>query len=245
MKLKFLSATLCAFAASASMHAQVLIDEDFTYSDGVLTTVSGGAWSAHSGGGSTPVMTSSGAIVLNHGSGSREDVNLSFGGFTLGAGQTLVSSFDVAVTQPVAGAVTSVYFAHFIEGTSLFGARIWVTAATEGDYTFALSDGSAIDVTLSNGLTFGTTYTVNTSFNFDTQETKLWVSGIESASITFTAGFADEYAGYAFRQAAGNTVQTLDNLVVTAVPEPSTYAAIFGGLALAGAVIRRRCMRRG
>lgn len=36
----------------------------------------------------------------------------------------------------------------------------------------------------------------------------------------------------------------IDNVSFTAIPEPSTYAAIFGALALAGVVVHRRRQAR-
>ncbi len=39
---------------------------------------------------------------------------------------------------------------------------------------------------------------------------------------------------------AGGTVYTFDDFQLTLIPEPSTYAAIFGALAFAGMVLRRR-----
>lgn len=36
----------------------------------------------------------------------------------------------------------------------------------------------------------------------------------------------------------------VDNVVVTAVPEPEEYAAIFGGVLVAGALLRRRFQKR-
>ncbi|MGN6367361.1 MAG: PEP-CTERM sorting domain-containing protein [Phycisphaerae bacterium] len=238
----------------ASAHANILVNESFTHPDGNLvgqTPETGAAWAAHSGAGSTPVQVASGTAVLNQGSGSREDVNAGFdGGYTLGAGGKLYAAFDVTITDPGA-AITSGYFAHFLQGSSNFASRVWVTAPTTSGYRIALSNGGSLSPAsgsagFSSDLAFGTTYRVVTSYDFDAMQGALWINPVTESSTSATAtdpGFADPVTSYAFRQAAGNTVETIDNLTVAttfqealtghAVPEPASLGVLaIGGLAL-------------
>jgi len=65
--------------------------------------------------------------------------------------------------------------------------------------------------------------------------------------IPITDTFADASPSLLFGPYAGNTagaLVALDNFTFTAVPEPSTYAAVFGLLALTMGVIRKRAARR-
>lgn len=56
------------------------------------------------------------------------------------------------------------------------------------------------------------------------------------------AKMPDEMGAYWGYSTAANQTASFDNIsvAISAVPEPSTYAAIFGGLALVGAVVYRR-----
>ena len=65
---------------------------------------------------------------------------------------------------------------------------------------------------------------------------------------SLTDSFTDASASLLFGPFAYNTAGTgagLDNLTFTAVPEPSTYAAVFGVLALTMGIIRTRASKRG
>jgi hypothetical protein len=68
-------------------------------------------------------------------------------------------------------------------------------------------------------------------------------SGVEtiSSSVTFTATNVGAQVGfYADLRASGGTLGSLDNLSISAIPEPSTYAAIAGLAILGTAVLKRR-----
>jgi len=238
-----LAATLLATSAA---NAALFYNEEFDYADGALTTVSGGLWTAHSGAGSNSVMVSSETISLNHGSGSREDVKRETGS-AMGAGDKWYAAFDVTVS----GGSDTVYFAHFVEGASLFESRVFVTAPTAGgNYTIGLSNTSTVTSTWASDFTFGDKHRVVVSYDYDTHVSNLWVDPVDESStfITVNNGFSDEISGFAFRQAAGNSVQVIDNLAVattfnealTGVPEPATLSLL--ALATMGCVgvARRR-----
>lgn len=225
--------------AGAGAHAGVLAGDTFTYANGNL--VGQGGWAAHSGAGSTPVQVLNTSAVLLQGSGTREDVNLPFA--AIGAGTTVYAGFDFTNT----GGNQEVYFAHFLQGTSTFRSRIFVTPGAGGDYTIGFSDSATLNQTWASALAFGATYRVVTSYNFDTGASQLWINPVDASSTSLSvAGTAGTpIAGYAFRQAAGNSSQTIDNLVVAttfseaAVPTPGTGLLLAAG----GAVAARRRRR--
>jgi len=221
---------------AASTQAALVSSETFTYPNGNL--VGNGGWAAHSGAGSVPVQVSSGAIVLNQGTLTREDVNKAFAP-PIGAGTIIYASFEFSNT----GGNGNVYFAHFQQGTTNFRARTYITAATVvGDYSLGLSNDNTIPAVWGTALTFGTTYTVVTSYNFDTGESKLWVNPVSFASTSISApGTASTaIAAFGFRQAnpsVGTSSQTIDNLNVgtdfgdVVIPSPGALALIgLGGL---------------
>jgi len=125
------------FLLSLNARAELFIDEGFDYPNGNLTSVSGGAWQAHSAAGSTPIQVVNDAAVLHQGSGSREDDHIDTG-VTMTSGDTWYSSFDVTIN----GGSNQVYFAHFKDAGNIFEARVFVTAFSGSDFTFGLS-GSA------------------------------------------------------------------------------------------------------
>ncbi len=246
-------ASICA--TTVATQASILVNDNFNRANGNLvgtnpTPGPGGTWAAHSGAGALPVQISSGQIGLAQGSGSREDVNAPAGA-TMGAGDRWYAAFNLVIADPAAS-ITDTYFAMFLQGTSNFNGRVWVTAPTSAGYRLALSNDSSI--TDSDGeaftgdLVFGQSYRVVVSYDFTGQNASLWLDqALESgSSIAATdPGFSNAVSAFAFRQAAGNTTQTIDDLCVattygeayTCVPEPATLGLLaMGALAL----IRRR-----
>ncbi len=231
------TASIIALAALAgSAHAALLASDTFSYADGNL--VGNGGWAAHSGAGNTPVQVSGGMMILNQGSGSREDVNLSAGG-PIGAGQTWYASFDMKNT----GGNGAVYFAHLLQGTSNFDARVFITAPTSGgDYTIGFSSSGTIAATWATDLAFGTFNKIVIAFTSGTGAARLWINPVSEAStnLMVTSGFPNTlHEGIGFRQAAGDSTQMIDNLYlgttfadVIPAPGPTTLLAL-AGLAMA------------
>jgi hypothetical protein len=232
--------SFCALAASPALGA-LLVNEDFTHPDGNLvgqtpTPGPGATWAAHSGGGALPVQVLSGQITLAQGAGSREDVNAGTGA-TMGAGDKWYSAFDLTVPT-VTGAITDVYFAMFLTGTSNFDARIWLTAPTASGFRLAISNDNSItdlDGEVRTGdLAFDTKYRVVTVYDYTAMSGKLWINPVLESDPSFDPtdpGFSDAAVAYAFRQAAGNSTQVIDNLMVgttfgDVVPEPTTLALL-------------------
>ncbi len=234
-------ALLIPAALVLSANASTFFNDTFSYVNGALTNVSSPLWAAHSGGGSVPVMVSSGTISLVQGAGSREDVNRSTGS-TMGAGDIWYAGFDVSVS----GGNQTVYFASFLQGTGNFGDRVFVTNTPTGlgDFTFGIGSGANPYSVWSTGLGYGTNFHVVISYEYNTGNGSLWVDpvNISSPSIS-TTNFINAHTAFAFRQAAGNSVEVIDNLKVATtfdevlVPEPSTLAlTALGGMLCLGCV---------
>ncbi|HEX4055024.1 MAG TPA: PEP-CTERM sorting domain-containing protein [Tepidisphaeraceae bacterium] len=248
-------------ASAMNVRASLLVSDTFNYPTGNLvgnTPPIGGIWTAHSGAPTNPIqVANSDSIIVNESTGVEDDHSTFAGGFTAAAGDVLYSSFTINVPVPT-GTLTPVYFASFLESTSDFDSRVWVTTpATSGDgYQIALSEASTLNATksvYSGDLQFGTTYTVVTSYDYTNKDGSLWIDPTSPVSpalgTTTDTGFSDAVTAYAFRQSAvtGNAIITVGDLQVgtsladvVVVPEPASLGIIaLGGMAL----LRRR--RRG
>jgi hypothetical protein len=242
-----------ALLATAPAWGTVLVSDTFTYPDGNLvgqTPPIGATWAAHSGAGAKAVQVASGHITLQQSTGSGEDVNVgAAGGAALGAGGTWYAAFDLTV--PAGAGTSDVVFAHFLQGSTNFTSRVWLTAPSSSGYALALSNGSSITaagVAKTGDLAFDTTYRVVTSYDYDGMSGSIWIDPVTEASPSFaatdTVAFQDAVTAYAFRQATpatGSSTQIIDNLMVgttfgDVVPEPATLTL----LAAAGAMLWRR-----
>lgn len=247
---KAILAAVAAFGLAVSAQAAIEVNDTFTYADGNLVgnvPAVGGAWATHSGT-TGPVLVSGGKISIVQ--GAAQDVNVPFANGSMGAGDIYYAAFDLTVADPGA-AVTPVYFAHFLDGTSNFTSRLWMTIPTTSGYRLGFSNDSSISdadgEVFTGDLSFGTTYRVVSSYNYDTGAGTLWINPTDFSSASISAadpGFSNTADGYAFRQAAGNTTQVIDNLVVgtsfsdVVVPEPTMLGLL--GLAGLTLVSRRR-----
>lgn len=207
-------------ALAAPAVAGDLVAETFTYPDGALTA--NAAWTAHSGGGAKTIMVSLGKVTVQQSAGSGEDVNTPYTART--ATDKTYACFQVSVPTS-AGFTGQTYFAHFKDtGTANFRARVFVVPpAAGGNYTLALSnDGAgAAPVLWGADLTFGTTYTVVTSYNAATGGAELWVNPANELSTKISQadgdGIGTLVSTYALRQATpatGAVNQVVDNLGV-------------------------------
>lgn len=213
-------------------HAQaaVLLSESFDYTNGPLTTVSGGAWVSHSGI-AQQVEATNGAVHLT-GSES-EDVNRLLAGQPyLPGGTTHIFYARFVARFTALPAPSGEWFASF-KNTSATGFRGRVfaltTGATPGQFRLGLSSGdnNAPTVTNQTDLALHTPFTVVLRFANTNSATTLWLnpsSENDPALTTTEAAAAFTVVAVGLRQAAGIGTLTLDDLVVG-----TTFADVLSG----------------
>lgn len=228
---------LCAWVSPG--FAAVLMSDNFdSYNNGNL--VGQGGWAAHSGTGNAPVQVVNGTVKLITQSASAEDVNKSLG-TTMAAGDIWYSGFDVIVGSASTG---KDYFAHFIQGTSNFAARVGVSIGSGGKFAFGLLGVTQYPEQLTGfHYNLEQVYRVVSSYEYSSGLCTLWVDGTQVLTQNWFANNAN--TAYALRQGSSGALRlTVDNLVVAttfaeaAIPEPATMALLgLGGLL---AVVRRK-----
>jgi fibronectin-binding autotransporter adhesin len=165
-------------------------------------------------------------------------LNTYTGGTTVNAG-TLV--FGNTFTMSGANAMS-------VAGTGTAGVN-YATVSTTGALTFGGTLGINITASLSGGESF-TLFSANggtLSGNFGSTTGNVSVTGSYVASLTNNAGIwtGTDTNGSGLTFTFETSGVNAGILSVSAIPEPATYAALFGALALAGATWqRRRATRR-
>ena len=202
--------TLLMTLITAISFGQVIIAEDFTYSDGSL--IGNSTWESV-GGTAGDFLVASGQAVVQHGTPS-EDVKITW---TAVAGD-VYAGFDFSVDDlgaPYSGGTDFEYFVHFG-----FKARLDVQAATAGgDYTVGISSGgSTADATMTTDLTFGQVYRAILKFDQVTGTAKLWIDPAVStdASISGSDVGAFTVPSFDLRQSDSSKDETVrvDNLMI-------------------------------
>ena len=210
----FVTATLLL---SSFASAQILASDNFSYTG----QLNANGWGSHSGTGFF-VNANGSVATLQHGSGSREDVNLPFTALT--ATDVVFASFTMNVPSgnPVNPDAEGTYFVHFKDTGSAFRGRVGVLSpAAGGDFRLAvhadsanLGAGTAWPVELS----FDTNYTVVFSWDAATGTSQLWLNPFNATapSISHTGTVTGTLISqFALRQSNDHTGSVLiDDVVV-------------------------------
>lgn len=201
--------TLLLTFVLGSTFGQVVLSEDFSYSDGSL--VGNGTWVSTSGT-AGDLLVSSGQAVVQHGTPS-EDVEIPFTSIT----GSVYAAFDFSVDDlgsPYSGGDNE-YFAHLD-----FRARMDIVPPTAGgDYTVGISSStSAAQATWATDLTFGQTYRAIIRYDQDTGTAQLWIDATADTdtSISGSADGATTVANFELRQSDSSVNETVrvDNLMI-------------------------------
>jgi hypothetical protein len=225
-----------------------LFDDNFDYSDGNLAGNAG--WANHSGTGSL-IQVSSSTVIMSHGSGSREDINITFAPTNSG---TLSALFTLTVNNdaPISGSDFE-YFAHFGtgggEGNSVtdFVSRLDIVAPADSegfDFTLGLSSkSSTAELVYGNDFTFGSPITVLLDYNIDAGLSSLKINSGDTVTTETVGPTGLDFSAFAFRQSNSSSDETITigSLTIsdsTTIPEPSS--ALLGILSLLGLLRRRR-----
>jgi hypothetical protein len=221
---------LAAALSAAQLQAQVILQDDFTYSDGVTMTVSGGKWARHSGtadnsfvaGGKLEVFATRG-----------DDINSAFTG---APSTTVYASFLVKCTSlPSAGGA---YFAHFKDnGTSNFRGRTWALApagTAPGGWRLGITAAGNSPISV-YPLDLATNVDYRVTISYDTVNFlgTLWVDPVVETDQnvqTTDSTAALTLSTFAFRQASGQGSLTVDDFYVAntfaeanvGTPKPAT-----------------------
>lgn len=245
----------CVLAMVCPACAEILVNEQFSYEDGLLvpnpgapddpsddvgqTPVPGpGApWVAHADGGNTPIQVINEAAVLVQGSGTggREDVNVGFPPQSITATTYARIDFMLPSGQTVNPDLHGMMFAHLKSdrATNHFRANTGVVVPTGGgDFGLALNaNGIKLDegTTWPVDLYFDTIYRVVTNWNAETGEAKLWLNPTDesSAFISHTGhSKLQSMEAFALRQSSDYFgTQIIDNIVVA-----TSFAEAFSGV---------------
>lgn len=243
--------------------ASILLTDTFSYSTGGIVSQSGGNWTNLSGTGTFLQINDSKVAGVVHGAGSREDVTRTFTASPIATGNNVYSSFSFTVnTAPVAG--SEYFYAVHDAAASNFRGRVFLSAPTTSGFRVGIANSSGTTSVFTSDLTAGQTYfAVVRHSNTTGVNSALWIgsslsaiAGVGDSSPTVTAadalGTLVSFSRSVIRQGTGisgsnsldfdnlNVGNTFSDVAPSAIPEPSTYAALVGVVALAGVAMRRR-----
>ncbi len=208
---------ICSMTLAGAASAQVVTLDNFSIA-GALTA---NGWTAHSGAGNKVIMSDGNVATLEFGSGSGEDVNLSFAPFSATATIYAAFTLNVPSGNPVNPDANGSYFAHVKAANNTFRARTGLLSpASAGDYGLGIhASGSSIGAGAlwPADLLFDTDYEVVISYDAATGESKLWVDAtlITDPSVSHTGTSGTIIEQFALRQSGDhNGFITVDNVVV-------------------------------
>lgn len=238
--MKKLAAVLFVVALAASAQASLIVDEQFTYSDGPVTTVSAGVWNRYSGTADpSDAMISGNQLIIDRGETDdvQRDLGSDYSSGSLYVGFTLNMTAAPSSEQSVFGLKAD---------TTTLRDRLYVNAPTAGGgYTVGVSPISSGVIYWAGDLALDTTYQIVMRADIDTDTTYLWVNPLSEVSTSVnTNGATTAIAANVFaRQNTGEGIMAVDNLLIATtfaevvIPEPGTMTMM--GLGLLALVTRR------
>jgi hypothetical protein len=213
---KILLLSLVSLAMMAtSLRAQVILQDAFTYANGLTTNVSGGLWVVHSSSGNNSYVVNNKLEVF----GSRgDDINRLFAGTP---GSVIYASFIVRMTNlPTAGGA---YFAHFKDSGNNFRARVFAFAPAgivPNSWRLGISAAASTAPptrVFPRDLALNVDYRVVISYDTAGFLATLWVDPVSSSDqnqTTIDSTVAATLISFAFRQASGEGSILADDLFV-------------------------------
>lgn len=221
-------------------NAALLLQEPFAYSDGPLVSVSGGAWTTHSGT-TGQIGVISGRVDLRV--PDTEDVNALVLGqpYSASTNVILYASFTVNYSMlPTAGGA---YFIHFKgTGATVQRAKVYglTTGAGVGQYRFGLAN-AANSVAISTSASFNTNvdHRIYLRYVVSNASTTLWVDPTNEASSSITATDTVASPGtitsFALRQDTGIGILQIDNILVG-----TSFADVYTGTNIIAPIISQQ-----
>tara|TARA_B110000090_G_scaffold46076_1_gene52174 strand:+ start:851 stop:1858 length:1008 start_codon:yes stop_codon:yes gene_type:complete len=216
MKKNYIFTLLITFCLTGASFGQVILAEDFSYSDGTLLSDTDN-WSQFSGT-VGQILVNSGAIQLMD--SQSEDVEYNFpGGAVTG---DIYYAFDITVTKPADVSGTDFEYFAFLKPLSGFAykARLDVAEFSETGFKLGISSGSSTaELLWDTELSYSGTYRVSVRYSTTVGEAELWVDAADESNTsitTTTLSTVDDIGAFAFRQASATPdfIHTIDNLVV-------------------------------
>lgn len=262
-KLKKLLTIGAAVAYASSASAAIIFSDSFNYADGGLISVSGGAY-VYTDSVNMPFANSTSAVASNElsliGASKGNELNQ----MTLPSNFTAVDTIYVGMTLNMSDLDGNNFrdLFQFSQSGGFTRTDLNIGGAGNSNWGIEISSRNSTGVdstTLATPITFGLNTDIRVVMSYsstnDDSEINAWAGAPESlveASPLLTEAviISDAIANFQFetpRRMAG----TLDDFVVATtfneaasatvpVPEPSTYAALLGALALAFVTWRRR-----
>jgi hypothetical protein len=210
----------------------VIFNDYFNYPEGAIITGSHGLW-VHESGTLGDMVVSGGELQVSRSLSEDNYAQLIGQPYLTTGDAVLYSRFKVRFTTlPSAGGA---YFAHFRDAAGTGQrARIWasITNAATGKFRLGIGNGSASTATtaqVAQDLDTNVTYTVVTRLDVASAVSSLWINPT-SESNTDPAQFATaadvsttvaDITSYGFRQASGEGIMLVDDLVIG-----KTFAAV-------------------